>query len=110
MNSLLKITHLSSEADVRKLRQNNDTIKTHIRGLQALNVPTESYGSLLVPVSMNKFPEDIRILLGRLIKDDGWNLREILRLLQEEIKNREKCEGIKAIETSDNSEKKQQTA
>ena len=40
-DSLLKITNLSYSADLTKLRQNNDKIETYIRGLQALNVPTE---------------------------------------------------------------------
>jgi len=39
--------------------------EAHVRGLQALEVPTESYGSFLVPVLMTKIPEDIRLLVGR---------------------------------------------
>ncbi|CAB4040850.1 PREDICTED: uncharacterized protein LOC107340613, partial [Paramuricea clavata] len=110
MDSLLKITSLNVSNDVKKLRQMYDKVETHVRGLQALEVPTESYGSLLVPILMTKIPEDIRILLGRQIKEDkDWKLDELLRLLQEEIKNRERCEGIKAIETpSENRERKYQ--
>jgi hypothetical protein len=47
-----------------------DKVETHVRGPQTLEVPTESYGSLLVPILMTKIPEDIRILLGRQIKED----------------------------------------
>ena len=54
----------------------------HVRGLQALDVPTETYGSLLVPVLMTKIPEDIRLLVGREIKDGEWNISEILKLLR----------------------------
>jgi hypothetical protein len=110
MDSLLKITSLNVSKDVIKLRQMYDKVETHVRGLQALEVPTESYGSLLVPILMAKIPEDIRILLGRQIKEDkDWKLDELLRLLQEEIKNRERCEGIKAIEApSENRERKYQ--
>ena len=51
IDSLLKTTIL--------LRQNNNKIETHMRGLQALNVPTESYCRLLVLVLMNKITEEI---------------------------------------------------
>lgn len=105
MDSLLKIKSVSSSTDVAKLRQMYDKIETHVRGLQALQVPTESYGSLLIPVLMNKIPDDIRILVARQIKDGEWSLDEILRLLGDEIKNRERCEGIKAIDISENREK-----
>ena len=105
MDSLLKITSVSTSADVTKLRHMYDKIETHVRGLQALDVPTESYGSLLIPVLMSKIPEDIRILLARQIKDGEWNLNELLRLLKDEVKNRERCEGIKAIDRAENSEK-----
>jgi hypothetical protein len=76
-----------------------DKVETHVRSLQALEVPTESYGILLE--SMTKIPEDIRKLLGRQTKEDNdWKLDELhTSLLQEEIKNRERCEGIKAFET-----------
>lgn len=59
MDSLLKLAPLGNTPDVRKLRGTYDKIEAHVRGLQALDVPTETYGSLLVPVLMTKIPEDI---------------------------------------------------
>lgn len=97
MDSLLKLAPLGNTSDVRKLRRNYDKIEAHVRGLQALDMPTETYGSLLVPVLMTKIPEDIRLLVGREIKDGEWNLSEILELLRNEVKNRERCEGVNAL-------------
>lgn len=45
MDALLRLPSLGSTTDVRKLRQSYDEIEAHVRGLQALEVPTESYGS-----------------------------------------------------------------
>lgn len=61
MGALLKLPFLGSTKDVRKLRQTYDEIEAHVRGLLALEVPTESYGSFLVPVLMTNNPEDIRL-------------------------------------------------
>ena len=42
MDSLLKLAPLGNTSDVRKLRRNYDKIEAHVRGLQALDVPTET--------------------------------------------------------------------
>lgn len=102
MDGLLKLTPLGNTSDVRKLRQTYDEIEAHVRGLQALEVPTESYGSFLVPVLMTKIPEDIRLLVGREMKDGEWNLTEILRLLRSEVENRERCGGVQALARKEN--------
>ena len=60
-------------------------------------MPAETYGSLLVPVLMSKIPDDVRLLVGREIKDGEWNLTEVLRLLRNEVENREICEGVPAL-------------
>lgn len=54
MDSLLKLAPLGNTPDVRKLRRSYDKIEARVRGLQALDAPTETYGSLLVPVLMTK--------------------------------------------------------
>ena len=56
-----KLPPLGNTSDVRKLRQAYDEVEAHVSGVQALEVPTESYGSFLVPVLMTKIPEDIRL-------------------------------------------------
>jgi len=42
-----------------------DKIMVHIRGLEALEVPPERYGSLVIPLVMAKFPNDIRLRIAR---------------------------------------------
>jgi hypothetical protein len=93
MDGLLRLPTVNS-TDVKALRKAHDKIEAHVRGLKALDVPTATYGSLLVPVLMTKIPEDIRLLLGREIKENEWNLDKIMGLLRNEIENRERCSGI----------------
>ena len=97
MDGLLKLLFLGNTLDVRKLRQTYDELEAHVRGLQALEVPTESYGSFLVPLLMTKIPEDIRLLVGPEMKDGDWNLTQILQLLRSEVENRERCGGLQAL-------------
>ena len=82
--------------NTKELRNLCDTVEIHVRGLQALNVPTSAYGSLLVPVLLSKIPEDVRLLIGREIKDQRWELNCLIDLFREEVDNRERCAGIQA--------------
>ena len=88
LDMLLELTPSGNTSDVRKLQGTYDNIEAHVSGLQALDFPSETNGSLSVPVRMTKIPEDIRLLVGREIKDGEWNLAEILRLLRNDVENR----------------------
>ena len=96
VSSLLKLPSLFNCNDIRKLRQLYDTIEVHIRGLQSLDVSSETYGMLLVPVLLSKIPEEIRLIIGRKVKDDTWDLDTLITNLKEEIDAREKCTLVKA--------------
>lgn len=56
MEALLGIVAVSSHLDVKGLRKLHDTVEAHIRGLRALGVPAESYGTILTSVLVNKLP------------------------------------------------------
>ena len=51
---------------------------------------------LLVPVLLNKIPEEIRLIIGRKVKDDTWDLDTLITNLKEEINASEKCTLVKA--------------
>ena len=66
MNRLMKISPLKSGADSKKLRAMLDEIDSSVRGLQSMKVSSEHYGGLLLSVLLNdKFPDDIKLLIGR---------------------------------------------
>ena len=56
MDNLLKLKVVSSVNDVKGIRQLYDKTEIHIRGLQALGVEAQQYGSLLVPGRERKHP------------------------------------------------------
>ena len=95
-DALLHIPPVFSSRDIKELRNLYDKVEVDVRGLKSLKVPTTSYGSLLVPVLLKKIPHDVRLLIGRQVKDGQWDLDHLLDLLREEIENRERCGCIQA--------------
>ena len=79
-----------------QLRFLYDKISVNIRGLEALGVKSEQYGSLLIPIIMAKLPDEIRIQVARNTSQAVWEIDSLLDLIQSEIDAREMSEKIKA--------------
>lgn len=62
----LKPVNMSSS-----LRLFHDTVETHIRGLTTLE---NSYGALLVPIILGKFPQEVRRNLACTHTDQTWTI------------------------------------
>ena len=84
MQSLLKLQSFQNDklSDIRSIY---DTIMVHFRGLERLEVSSEKYSNLLVPVIISRMPEDIALQVARKISKDVWNIREIMDIIQREI-------------------------
>ena len=65
----------------------------HVQGLEALGVTSEQYGSLLIPVIMAKFPNDIRLRIAQETGREAWKIDAILKIVKEEVEAREASEG-----------------
>jgi hypothetical protein len=63
METLMNITAVSSQHDVKALRKLYNTVEANVRGLRALEIPVESYGSLFTSVLVNKLPQEIRLIV-----------------------------------------------
>ena len=59
MDEILKIPPSTSDQPSSLLFVNSK-ISVHVRGLKALSVSSQQYGSLLIPVVMSKLSNDIR--------------------------------------------------
>ena len=65
MQTLLKLQECPSEK-VSQLRYIYDKINVHVRGLESLGMSQESYGGLLIPIIMQRMPNEITIqVIGR---------------------------------------------
>ena len=89
MDMLLNIEAVTSQHNVIGLRRMYDRVESHIRGLRALGVSSDSYGSLLSSVLLKKLPHELRLLISRKVSDDEWNTDALMKVLEEELKARE---------------------
>ena len=103
MDELLKISSCSTDKP-SQLRYLYDKLSVNIRGLEALGVKSDQYGSLLIPIIMAKLPPEIRVHVARNTTQDVWDIESILNVIQNEIEAREISEKVKAM--SSNSETK----
>ena len=90
MDILLNVSPVTNQ-DTRKLRALYDTLEAHVRSLKSLGIPSNSYGSLLSSIIMNKLPQELRLIISREIKDQDWQLDNIMHALEDELKARERA-------------------
>ena len=67
------------------LRSFYDRIESYVRGLEALGQNQETYGSLLVPVILNKLPSEMRRNLTREHGSTNWMLSDLRRGIYKEL-------------------------
>ena len=67
------------------LRNYYDRLETYIHGLESLGEFQDSYGKLLVPIILNKLPQDIRRNLACENGSDNWLLGELRSAIRKEI-------------------------
>lgn len=92
MEGLLKVANCTGERR-SSLRVVFDRVMVHIRGLEALGVTSEQYGSLLIPVIMTKFPSDIHVRIARETGREAWRIEPLLDIIKTEVETREVSEG-----------------
>ena len=46
----------------------------NVRGLSALGVGAEQYGSLLIPIIMAKLPNNVKLHIARETQEDVWKI------------------------------------
>ena len=94
MDSMLKIPRVVSAMDIEQVRMVYDKIEINVRSLQALGIKSEMYGSLLIPVIMDKISEEFRLIVNRKMKSDTWDINELMAAFKEELEARKKSKFV----------------
>ena len=89
MDALLRITAVTSHYDFKGLRRLYNAIEINVRGLKALELEAESYGSLMVSILMNKMPPEIRLIVSRNLNSEKWDFKDVMQILEQEVDARE---------------------
>lgn len=90
MDALLQIEAVISSQNTRALRRLFDNVSCHVRSLNSLGVESNSYGSLLSPVLLNKLPADLQLVVSRKASGADVNLDDLMSTIEEEITARER--------------------
>ena len=111
MDTLMQLPGVSSSEDLRKLRFIYDKTEGIVRSLQGIGITSETYGTFLIPVIMEKLPPDLRLTLSRKLCEE-WDLNSLLKASGTELTLREKCSltsGASATSSRPREERSQQS-
>ena len=70
MDTLLNLEPARSMGNIKAVRKVVDSVETHVGGVKALGIDSKQYGTLFVPILMDKLPEGIRLIISRKYKDN----------------------------------------
>ena len=73
MDLLLNLKGVTSQHNLKGLRQLCDVVESNVRGLRALGVPSSSYGGLLSPILISKLPPELRLIINRELNEGEWD-------------------------------------
>ncbi|XP_029179733.2 uncharacterized protein LOC114947235 [Acropora millepora] len=91
MEALTKIPKVASTTDVKRLRSLYDTVESHVRGLESMEIYSKMYNCFLTPIIMQKLPEEFRIAISRNLDSETWDLKDFLTEFHKELQLREQC-------------------
>ena len=66
-----------------------------MRSLITLGIRTEHYGLLVIPIILEKLPDEIRLVINRKLGTNNWCIDDVLEILKHEIVARENCDFSK---------------
>ena len=68
MEKLANLPNISSDSNLTEIRKFYDEIESHVRCLDSLNVKSDSYSALLVPMIIGKLPPQLKLPASRNIR------------------------------------------
>ena len=97
LDELLKLPCCSGDK-VAQLHAVYDKISVNVRGLEAIGVKADRYGSFLILIIMGNLPADIWLQIARVTTRKVWDVEEVLQIVKWEVEAREINEGAKIHE------------
>ena len=65
MHNLLKMEKVGSGRSCKGLRNLYDQVEGHVRALRSAGVTSEHYGAMLIPIIVERLPDDIKLEISR---------------------------------------------
>ena len=89
MESLIKLKPVNVISDVKGIRAVLDSVEIQVQGLQSLGIDSAQHGALLIPIFMEKLPDELKLIVSRRNKDD-WEQSSVLGAVKSEVEARER--------------------
>ena len=99
MEALLRLKPVTALADIKGLHAVLEKVEIQVRGLQNHGIESDQNGALLIPIFMEKLPEELRLIV-RLGHNDDWKLDSVLHSVKFEVEARERCNVRPSAEKS----------
>ena len=77
MNELIKLNKVNG-SNVTELRELYDRIESNVSALKTVGIQQEPFGSLLIPIILEKIPNVMRLQISRQLGKENWNIDEFL--------------------------------
>ena len=91
MDALLNLDAVEKSRSVERLRNLFDKVETQVRSLRALGVESNTYGTLLSSVILNKLPAEVRLIIHRAAGEKGHiPVDDLMLLFEQELHARER--------------------
>ena len=91
MEYFIKLQVVKSMNQIKELRTIYDQLEATVRNLKSLNVEMDTYGCFLVPISTQKLPSELKMIMSRSFKNYIWDLNGMLKIFKEELQAKERC-------------------
>ena len=77
METLLNLSAVSGQHDLRGLRRLHNEVEAKVRSLKAFGVERDSYGTMLTSVLLTKLPPEVRLIVTRKTSDADLDLETL---------------------------------
>ena len=94
MNVLLKLPKLNND-NATKLTSLYNAVESNIRSLMTMGLNPSHYGSLLIPVILERLPDSIKLIVTRKLGKNNWHISDFINCIKEEVDARENCDFMK---------------
>ena len=105
MDKILKIDKVSLSRNCKELRSLYDHIESHVRSLNNVGVKPEHYGPLLIPIILEKLPDEIKLQISRKLGTSYWMIEDFMKVIRDEVTAREICYFVKTPKRGIDNEK-----
>ena len=101
VRKLLSFKVVQSVKNVKGLRELFDNIELEVRSLSSIGCDSTTYGTMLIPIIMDKIPEEIKLALSLEFGNNIWDINKLLEVFRKELEAREKFSINNSVEQTD---------